>query len=401
MLFLSRSCSKSHKINLQTPPHLKMKATPQEIINAIAVSKMGFYKLSETLEILQKLGSATAIIEHRNNIKDVLPDASDKLIETLKNADRFLIQAEQEFIWTQNNGVEVLCWGDEQYPQRLKECADAPLTLFYKGSANLNKQRIISIVGTRKCTHYGQDLIKHLIMELQRLCPDVLIVSGLAYGVDINAHRMALDYHFETVGVLAHGLDYLYPHAHKETALQMLSHGGLLTEYCTNTKADKMNFVRRNRIVAGMCDACILVESALKGGGLITAGIAKDYSRDVFAFPGAVGAPYSEGCNALIAQNGAALITSANDLVVNMNWENISLLNKAKEKGIERELFPTLNTDEQKVVDILRKHNNLQINILLAQTDLSIGKLSAVLFELEMKGIVRAMAGGSYHLLML
>ena len=378
-----------------------MKATPQEIINAIAVSKMGFYKLSETLEILQKLGSATAIIEHRNNIKDVLPDASDKLIETLKNADRFLIQAEQEFIWTQNNGVEVLCWGDERYPQRLKECADAPLTLFYKGSANLNKQRIISIVGTRKCTHYGQDLIKHLIMELQRLCPDVLIVSGLAYGVDINAHRMALDYHFETVGVLAHGLDYLYPHAHKETALQMLSHGGLLTEYCTNTKADKMNFVRRNRIVAGMCDACILVESALKGGGLITAGIAKDYSRDVFAFPGAVGAPYSEGCNALIAQNGAALITSANDLVVNMNWENISLLNKAKEKGIERELFPTLNTDEQKVVDILKKHNNLQINILLAQTDLSIGKLSAVLFELEMKGIVRAMAGGSYHLLML
>ena len=401
MLFLSRSCSKSHKINLQAPPHLKMKATPQEIINAIAVSKMGFYKLSETLEILQKLGSATAIIEHRNNIKDVLPDASDKLIETLKNADRFLIQAEQEFIWTQNNGVEVLCWGDERYPQRLKECADAPLTLFYKGSANLNKQRIISIVGTRKCTHYGQDLIKHLIMELQRLCPDVLIVSGLAYGVDINAHRMALDYHFETVGVLAHGLDYLYPHAHKETALQMLSHGGLLTEYCTNTKADKMNFVRRNRIVAGMCDACILVESALKGGGLITAGIAKDYSREVFAFPGAVGAPYSEGCNALIAQNGAALITSANDLVVNMNWENISLLNKAKEKGIERELFPTLNTDEQKVVDILKKHNNLQINMLLAQTDLSIGKLSAVLFELEMKGIVRAMAGGSYHLLML
>ncbi len=378
-----------------------MKTTPQEIINAIAVSKMGFYKLSETLEILQKLGSATAIIEHRNNIKDVLPDASIKLVETLKNADSFLIQAEQEFIWTQNNGVEVLCWGDEQYPQRLKECADAPLTLFYKGSANLNKQRIISIVGTRKCTHYGQDLIKHLIMELQRLCPDVLIVSGLAYGVDINAHRMALDHHFETVGVLAHGLDYLYPHAHKETALQMLSQGGLLSEYCTNTKADKMNFVRRNRIVAGMCDACILVESALKGGGLITANIAKDYSREVFAFPGAVGAPYSEGCNALIAQNGAGLITSANDLVENMNWDNISLLNKAKEKGIERELFPTLNANEQQVVEALKKHNNLQINMLLAQTSLSIGELSAVLFELEMKGIVRAMAGGSYHLLML
>ena len=378
-----------------------MKATPQEMINAIAVSKMGFYKLAEMLELQQKLGSATAIIEHRNNIKDVLPDASNKLIETLKNANRFLIQAEQEFSWAQNNGVEVLCWNDERYPQRLKECVDAPLTLFYKGSANLNKQRIISIVGTRKCTHYGQDLIKHLITNLQRLCPDVLIVSGLAYGVDINAHRSALENNFETVGVLAHGLDYLYPHAHKETALQMLSHGGLLTEYCTNTKADKMNFVRRNRIVAGMCDACILVESALKGGGLITAGIAKDYSRDVFAFPGAVGAPYSEGCNALIAQNGASLITSANDLLENMNWDNIVLLNKAKEKGIERELFPTLNTDEQKVVEVLKKHNNLQINMLLAQTDLSIGKLSAVLFELEMKGIVRAMAGGSYHLLML
>lgn len=378
-----------------------MKATPQEMINAIAVSKMGFYKLAEMLELQQKLGSATAIIEHRNNMRDVLPDASDKLIETLKNANRFLIQAEQEFSWAQNNGVEVLCWNDERYPQRLKECADAPLTLFYKGSANLNKQRIISIVGTRKCTHYGQDLIKHLITNLQRLCPDVLIVSGLAYGVDINAHRSALENNFETVGVLAHGLDYLYPHAHKETSMQMILHGGLLTEYCTNTKADKMNFVRRNRIVAGMCDACILVESALKGGGLITAGIAKDYSREVFAFPGAVGAPYSEGCNALIAQNGAALITSANDLLENMNWDNIALLNKAKEKGIERELFPTLNTDEQKVVEVLKKHNNLQINMLLAQTDLSIGKLSAVLFELEMKGIVRAMAGGSYHLLIL
>ena len=198
---------------------------------------------------------------------------------------------------------------DERYPQRLKDCDDAPLMLFYKGNANLNQQRVINIVGTRHCTIYGQDIIRRFTADMKSLCPDTIIISGLAYGVDINAHRQALTNGMETVGVLAHGLDYLYPTAHRETATEMLRQGGLATEFMTGTNADKMNFVRRNRIVAGLADATIVVESASKGGSLITANLASDYNRDVFAFPGNVGAPYSMGTNNLIRDNKATPVS--------------------------------------------------------------------------------------------
>ena len=223
-------------------------------------------------------------------------------------------------------------------------------------------------------------------------------MSGLAYGIDINAHRQALDNGFETVAVLAHGLDTLYPHAHRDTAKQMLNQGGLLTEYATHTNADKQNFVRRNRIVAGMSDACIVVESASHGGALITARLATEYNRDVFAFPGAVGAAYSEGCNNLIRDNKAALITSAFDFVNAMGWQD-NMLNRARNEGIERQLFPELSSEEQQIVTVLQRENDLQINLLTLKTNLPIARLTALLFTLEMKGVVKALPGGSYHLL--
>ena len=223
-------------------------------------------------------------------------------------------------------------------------------------------RRVVSVVGTRRCTRYGQDLIHSFVHRLKELCPEMLVVSGLAYGVDIWAHRECLANEMPTVGVLAHGLDDLYPRAHRETANRMVAEGGaLLTEFMTHTTADKINFVRRNRIVAGMSDAVVLVESADKGGGLITCGIARDYARDVFAFPGAVGAPYSEGCNHLIRDNGAGLITCADELVEAMGWQTDQKLTEAKRKGIERQLFPNLSPEEQRVVDELRKCNDLQI----------------------------------------
>jgi DNA processing protein len=228
----------------------------------------------------------------------------------------------------------------------------------------------------------------------------VLVVSGLAYGVDINAHRQALAQGYETVGVLAHGLDDLYPPRHRQTADEMVENGGLLTEYFTMTQPDKVNFVRRNRIVAGMCDASILVESAAKGGGLITMRIAREYNRDTFAFPGAVGAPYSEGCNSLIRDNGAKLITSAQDFVDAMGWNDDATLMQAKKQGIERQIFPQLSAEEQMVVNCLREQNDQQINMLTVKTNLPIARLSSMLFELEMKGVVRNMAGGTYHLMM-
>jgi DNA processing protein len=288
---------------------------------------------------------------------------------------------------------------DDRYPQRLRECADAPLMLFYRGSADLNQQRVINIVGTRHCTTYGQDIIRRFVSDLRQVCPRVLVVSGLAYGVDINAHRQALDNGYETVGVLAHGLDDLYPSAHRDTARRMLTQGGLLTEFFTCTNADKMNFVRRNRIVAGICDATVLIESAAHGGGLITTRLARDYDRDVFAFPGPVMAPYSEGCNHLIRDNGAGLITCAADFVKAMGWEDDALLQQAQQQGIERQIFPDLNADEQQIVNTLQHVNDLQINMLSVQSGLPIARLTALLFGLEMKGVVKTLAGGIYHLL--
>lgn len=231
------------------------------------------------------------------------------------------------------------------------------------------------------------------------MCPDTIIVSGLAYGVDVHAHREALANGMDTVAVLAHGLDTLYPSSHRDTANEMVRHGGLMTEYMTHTKPDKLNFVRRNRITAGICDATILVESAKKGGGLITARIAREYNRDVFAFPGAVGAPYSEGCNNLIRDNEAGLITSAEDFVKAMGWEDEAVLEKARSQGIERQLFPDLSEEERKVVDILGETNDLRQDIISVKTGIPIGNVIAVLFQLEMKGVVKAYAGGTYHLL--
>ena len=242
----------------------------------------------------------------------------------------------------------------------------------YKGSADLNQAKVINIVGTRHCTTYGQDLIRRFVSDLKNYCPRVLIVSGLAYGVDICAHRNALQYGYETIGVLAHGLDYLYPPRHKADADRMIQQGGLLTEFLTNTNADKINFVRRNRIVAGMSDACILVESAAHGGGLITTEISRGYDRDVFAFPGPVGAQYSEGCNNLIRDNGAGLISNAADFVNAMGWQDDAKLQTAQSQGIERQIFPDLSPEEQLIVSTLQRANDLQINMLSAQANIPI-----------------------------
>jgi DNA processing protein len=371
----------------------------QEIINTIALTRINYFNLVGMTELYRRCGSATAVLEHRNNIREIIPNASQKLVEAFKNMGEAFRRAEAEYEYDMANGILPLCMNDHRYPQRLKECDDAPLVLFYRGTADLNQAKIISIVGTRHSTVYGQELIRQFISELRTLCPQVLIVSGLAYGIDICAHRHALLNGYETVGVLAHGLDYLYPPRHKPTADEMVKKGGLLTEFLTNTNADKINFVRRNRIVAGISDACILVESAAHGGGMITMKLARDYNRDAFAFPGAIGAPYSEGCNNLIRDQIAALITNAHDFVKAMRWENDALLLQAQQQGIERQLFPELTIEEKKVVDTLSLTNDLQINMLSVKTNIPIGNLTAILFNLEMKGAVKSLPGGIYHLI--
>lgn len=371
----------------------------QEIINTIALTRINYFSLAGMLELYRRLGSATAVMDHRDNIRDVLPDATQRLIDALKDVSEPLRRAEAELEYDEAHGITPLTMNDTRYPSRLRECDDAPLMLFYKGTADLNHARVLSIVGTRHCTSYGQDLIRRFCDDLRQICPDVLIISGLAYGVDICAHRNALRSGFDTAAVLAHGLDTIYPSSHRDTAREMLTQGGLITEFLTGTNADKVNFVRRNRIVAGMADATLLVESASHGGGLITTGIAQSYGRDVFAFPGAVGMTYSEGCNNLIRDNGAALITCATDLAAAMTWDNDSALRDARQQGIERQLFPELTDDEQLIVSTLAKTNDMQINMLAVRTGIPVQRMSALLFSLEMKGVVKMYAGGTYHLL--
>ena len=370
-----------------------------EVIAAMTLMRINYFSLSGLTLMYRELGNAQTIIEHHANIRDIFPDASEKLVNGLRNIDEAKARAEAELEFCQKHDIEPLPMNDEHYPARLRECDDAPLMLFYRGNADLNQQRVINIVGTRHCTAYGKDVISRFVRDLKSLCPQLLIVSGLAYGVDINAHRAALENGYETVGVLAHGLDQIYPPRHRETAVKMISQGGLLTEFFTQTNADKVNFVRRNRIVAGMSDACILVESAARGGGLITARLSRDYNRDVFAFPGRVGDEYSKGCNNLIRNNGAALITSAQDFVEAMGWITDAQLNEARQKGIERQLFPSLSPEEMQIVSALQKQNDQQINMLSVTSNLPVARLTAILFELELKGVVKVLAGGTYHLL--
>lgn len=368
----------------------------QEIFYTIALTRMTGFNSQQALQLYQELGGGQAVYEQRNDIGDVVPDATPRLVEALKNWDDALKRAAVEMEFVTKHHIRALTLNDEDYPARLRDCPDTPVVLYYKGNADLNQRRIIDIVGTRRCTSYGQDLIRKFVSRLKELCPDVLIVSGLAYGIDICAHRQALSVGYETVGVLAHGLDQIYPNHHRETAATMVGHGGLLTEYMTQTEPFANNFRQRNRIVAGISDATILVESAYKGGGLITCRIAQEYGREVFAFPGAVGMPYSEGCNRLIRNNTAALITSADDFVESMGWPT---LQQQKPEAVERQLFPDLSPEEQTVVTQLQQTNDLQLNILSVKTNIPIGQLTALLFQLEMKGVVKPLAGGTYHLI--
>ena len=372
----------------------------QELFYVMALTRLTNFNYQQALELYKMVGSAQLLYEHRTEIGDIIHDASPHLMTALQDWNDAMKRADFELKYMYEHRIRGLVLTDEDYPQRLLECPDAPLVLYYKGNADLNQAKIISIVGTRRVTTYGQDIVRRFVGHLKRYCPQLLIVSGLAYGVDINAHREALVNGYPTVGVLAHGLDTIYPYHHRDTAAEMLNHGGLLTEFMTQTNADKPNFVRRNRIVAGMADSVILVESAAKGGGLITCEIAQSYNRAVFAFPGNVNAEFSKGCNNLIRDNGAGLISDAEDFIQAMGWQDEVQRQRALADGIERSLFPELSAQEQQIVSLLQETNDVQLNILSVKTGIPIGQLTAFLFQLEMKGVVKPLAGGMYHLLL-
>ena len=360
----------------------------KETLNALALTRLRGLGLQSTLQLYQHYGSATEVYEHRAEL-------TGRAKTAMTNWNEAMARAEVELEFCTKKKISVLLMNSPEYPQRLRECPDAPIALFYRGNANLNQIHTISVVGTRKISEYGKGICQDFVTDLSRILPDTIVVSGLAYGVDIHAHRACLQNSLPTVGVLAHGLDQIYPSLHRQTAEEMLHCGGLLTEYMSMTNPDKGNFVQRNRIVAGMTDATIVIESADKGGALITARLANDYNRDVFAFPGRLSDPYSKGCNILIRDNQARLVTSAADFVEAMNWQTIN----KKSEPIQRELFPDLTAQEELLCELLKSSETMGINQLVVMSNLPFQEVSSLLFELELKGMVKPLTGGRYRLL--
>ena len=366
-----------------------------EQVALLALSKVQATQLAVIHSLIEEVGSAKELIENAGNIKDIVPEAGPRLCELL-NDESLIVNAEKEIEFIEKNNIRLICKGDKDYPYRLAECNDAPLVLHGMGNADLNAKHIVSIVGTRHASEYGKSVCENFVADLAKFVPGTLIVSGLAYGIDVCAHRAALKAGLPTVGVLAHGLDRIYPTAHRSTAKSMIENGGLLTEFMSGTNPFPQNFVQRNRIVAGMADATVVIESASKGGSLITASLATGYDRDCFAFPGRINDQYSQGCNELVSRNRAALITSAYDFVEAMNWEMAT--KKKSAEDLQTELFPDMSPEETAIMTALRENSDgLQVNQMVVQLNTPINKLLPLLFEMEMKGYIKAVAGGCYR----
>lgn len=337
-------------------------------------------------------GGAQAVFMERSHALHKIPGIGEQTINAIINQQVFS-RAEEEALFIEQKKITPLFYLDDNYPIRLKQCHDSPLLLYYKGNADLNATKIIALVGTRKATEYGRDMCNRIIEGLAE--QNVLIISGLAYGIDTWSHKSALDNKLQTVAVLGHGLDRIYPYANRSLAIKMLESGGLLCEYISQTRPDRENFPMRNRIIAGMSDAVVVVEAGITGGALITAELANQYNRDVFAVPGRIGDQVSEGCNKLIKINKAALIQSADDITYLLNWENP----KNKKIPKQRDLFVNLTPDEELIVALLKEHGEIDIDTLIIKSSLLPAKAANALLNLEFEGLLRCLPGKVYRLM--
>jgi DNA processing protein len=357
----------------------------QELLNLLALTKIEGVGDIVAKKLLSHCGNAEEIFKSKSNLLTTIDGVGSVLIRNLKNKTVFE-KAEQELKFIKNNTINTLFFQDENYPDKLKHCIDGPILMFSAGNINLNKKRIISIVGTRQITSYGTEFTKKLIEDLAPLDP--IIVSGFAYGVDIVAHQAAMEHNLQTIGVVAHGLNQIYPKVHSKYVAKMEQNGGFMTDFWSNSNPEKENFVRRNRIVAGMTEATIVIESADRGGSLITANIANDYNRDVFAVPGRVTDKYSQGCNNLIKTQKANVLTSAADLVYILNWDIQKDI-----KPVQKQLFVSLEPEEQKIYDFLLKSGKEVLDTIALECEFPIYKISGTLLNMELKGVIRPLPG--------
>lgn len=361
-----------------------------------------FYQLA--IKQIPNVGNVTAktLISYCGGVENVFKQSKAKLLkvpgigittaESIVNFKDFK-RAEDELLFIEKFKIKPLFYLDKDYPNRLKDIEDAPTLLFYKGNADLNNSKVVSIIGTRNATEYGKAFTDSLVEDLK--ATNALIVSGLAYGIDFQSHKAAVHQKLSTVGVVAHGLDEIYPRDHAAIAKQMIENGGLLTEYLSKTRPDANNFPARNRIVAGMCDVLVVVETATRGGSMITAEIANSYNKDIMALPGRISDQYAQGCNYLIKANKASMITKTADLLELMNWD---LETKKTKKPKQQSLNLDLDADDTKIVNYIKQKNKIAIDEIAFDLGFDNGMLSFKLLELEFKGIIRSLPGKVYEI---
>lgn len=365
---------------------------PQELMYQIALTRIPLIGDVIIKKLLEHFGSAGNIFKARKYELERIETVGAIRAAALLNFRDFSA-VEEEIHFLEKYRIQPLFCTDPSYPQRLLHCCDNPAMLYYKGAASLNPPRIVNIVGTRHPSAYGKMVCENLVRELA--AANITIVSGLAYGIDIIAHKTALKTQEPTIGVLAHGLDRIYPPAHKQIAAQMLEQGGLLTDFPSRTLPDKQNFPKRNRIVAGICDATIVIESGIRGGSLITADLANGYNREVMCVPGRIHDPQSAGCHYLVKQHKAALLTGAGDLLALMGWEEKE---NAAPPPAQRALFPELTTEEKQILTLFHEKPQRRLEELYVQTQLSGSQVANAVFNLEMQRVLRSLPGQLYEL---
>ena len=371
--------------------HLEKNYLHPDLLYLISLTQVPRVGSIHARSLLQRFGSAENVFKSSIQTLEKLEGIGNIRARSIKSFHDFK-GSEKEIAFLERYGIRPLTIHDGDYPQRLLTACDAPVLLFYKGNADLNKTRTISIVGTRRYSEYGKQVTEKIIHDLAAY--DVTIVSGLAFGIDAIAHKAALKQGLSTIAVLAHGLASLYPPEHGQLSKQILKQGGLITEYVSHVKAEKHQFPIRNRIVAGMSDCTVVTETAVKGGSMITADLANGYHKEVFAIPGRTTDFKSAGCNWLIRNNQAILLENANDLIKTMGWEEKVILSEK----IQSELFIALTETEQRIIDLLKEREMMHIDVINATTGFPASRNAGALLELEMKDLICSMPGRIYKL---
>ncbi len=368
-------------------------AMPEEILlkHKIALGLIPRIGDINARKLVSHFGSVEAVFSESYRNLTRIPGIGSGLAKYISNRS-YLDIAEKEAEYVTKNNIRTFFYLDNDYPFRLKQCDDSPVVFFFKGNCDLNAPKLLSVVGTRSATIEGKEICEKIIAGLAEGHPDLVIVSGLAYGIDICSHKAALSKNLQTIGVLGHGFKTMYPAIHRSTAEAMLRNGALITDFFSDALPERNNFIKRNRIIAGLSDATLVVQSGLKGGALITADIANSYNRDVFAVPGRPGEQYSAGCNSLIKHNKAALVEDANDIEYFMDWQP-----EKSKSPVQRTLFTELSETEKTVYELISDTGELTIDTICRSLDLPIFKLSSLLLQMEFKGVIKCYPGNIYR----